>query len=128
MEIGKELAKQLLTIIQGTKDFVVAQAPDVVRQLVDYQLISAIAYGVLGLVFLIGGVFLGKKFVKMIRDCDDKKKTVTEADIAVGMGSGIGSAVGSLAGFIMVLSNLHDVLLWWLAPKVALLQYLRHLL
>ncbi len=42
--MNKELLEQLLGIIKGGKDFVLSQAPDVVRQMITYnRIISSIA-------------------------------------------------------------------------------------
>ncbi len=43
MEIGKELAKELLTTLQSTKQFVLDQAPDVLQQVIKYYFWESLA-------------------------------------------------------------------------------------
>lgn len=107
--MNEELLKQVTEIIKGTKDFVVSQAPDIVRQYLNYYthlyLFGLVAFGV----FLITGTAL---LAYGLRDGYNR-------DGAIVLGAIIFTI--SLIATICTGINYYEITT---APKVFLLEYL----
>jgi hypothetical protein len=119
------LKSALVDIINGTvksagdaKDFVLAQVPDVVQQLVIFH---TIWYAVAAVFLLLAGVVSGilfLKYVKPVFRCISEPMDEAFATIVV-----VGWFVGTLGVLIACAVNTYNFLMVYFAPKVWLIHY-----
>jgi len=117
MDISKELAKELLTTIKGAKeaagavkDFTLEQAPDVVHQLLTYNLAVALVWALFGATLI--GIAIKLIIVSINSDDSD-----------VSFFAFIGMVVTGMPGTACFITNIATALKVWLAPKLYLLEY-----
>lgn len=102
-------------------DFASEQIPDVIHQLLIWQLAESLAYVVLGLTFILL-FFWTRSRVKAYVEADDgDKEIVLMYTVFAG---GLSFSIGGMIMFY----NLLDVLKIWFAPKIFLIEYAAHLL
>lgn len=104
----------------AAKNFLVEQAPDVVRQLVTFNLAYHIALIVIALVIAIASVLAARKVYDMIRGSDDNDGAAMPLAVFLAI-------VASMAWVPMFAIGLRETLELWLAPKVWLIEYAAHL-
>lgn len=120
------LKSALVDIINGTvksagdaKDFVLAQVPDVVQQLVAfYTVYYAVLVVTLFVISISSLVVLYKLVMPSVRNiqsrCDRELATIF---------THVGFYVLSIVSFVAALSNVKSFLMVWIAPKVWLIHY-----
>lgn len=116
----EDLIKELIEIIKGTKDFALAQAPDVYRNIIVSSIIHKI-FIVLQSALCIVVIFLLLKSLNKMKEedwpgCDVK------------FGQAFGTVLGIIAlfiGFLIACQNLQELVQIYAAPKAYLLEYLR---
>jgi hypothetical protein len=141
------LAEILNTTIEATgkaTDFLIAEIPEVLQQLLMWKMCESVVWFVCGLILIIGGLVLffksfparaeainsakedrkdGKEWT---RYCGNKSRTSNAYDSVVATG-GVESVSFLLGGAVAFFCGLHSVnILWlqiWIAPKVYLLEY-----
>lgn len=115
MEITKEIAQELLSTYRAGKDFVIEQAPEVVRQLVVLKQVQF--GGICGLIFLAGlfAVWWGTRPFFKVEDA--KYDPLEPLHI-------VGAICGGFVALFAGLTFFIDGLPWIVAPKVAILNYL----
>lgn len=120
MTKDEAIAKVLETALNGlqkTGEFVVEQAPDLIRQLLLWNTVEYILFLVFGLMFLIGGPLTARKVWKMSAGSDAYDKGGYYACTA------LSAIIGVMAGVPLVIHNLCGLLKITLAPKIWLLEY-----
>lgn len=126
MEIGKDLAKNLLDMLMGTRDFVLEQAPDVARQLVAFQTAKAAIWAglwtLISLLVIYPIVRIGKSVIKEVGDPKSHDSGAILVVYLIGIAISLGLP-GSAA-----LSYWEDFAKVVLAPKVFLIEYLSALI
>jgi hypothetical protein len=117
-ELAQKAELAMVEIIDSllkAKDFAVDQAPDVIRQLMIWNAIEWVGYGVLWITILGLCVWL-------LIDCIRKKEPHNDYEIGAFL-SAVGCFIMTLSVFICVFG----VLKIWLAPKVWLIEYAANL-
>lgn len=123
MEIGKELATELLKIVKNTKDFVVEQAPDVVRQLVQWKIYENT------LCILFAGGFIAMcvwALLKLKAKVEAKDSRYDWNDPECGMPA-IMLIIGGLTLTVWLCDSAFELVKVGFAPKIFLLEYLAKL-
>lgn len=111
------LVKMIDITVQSVSDVVEfgkQQIPDIINQLLMWKMAESGVWLAFGLIFLIVGMFFSNHYFERLEELEG------------GMGMAvriIGSFISLLAGSIMIVGNLLDVLYIWLAPKVWLIEY-----
>lgn len=111
------LVKMIDITVQSVSDVVEfgkQQIPDIINQLLMWKMAESGVWLVFGLIFLTVGMFFSNHYYERLEELEG------------GMGMAvriIGSFISLLAGSIMIVRNLLDVLYIWLAPKVWLIEY-----
>lgn len=108
------LIGQVVDIVKGTKEFVLAQAPDFIRQFIIYSCINTIGWIVFSVIC--GGVIV--KFAFWL------KKNWDEVDELVNVFGTIAIIVAGLISGFGVISNICDLFLMWLSPKVYIVTHI----
>lgn len=130
--MNEELNKVLIDAIQKTQsgigeavDFAVAQAPDVIQQLLMWHFVNSLINCALGIVcFVI--IFLFVRFVQKYPQPDSFESNNLvwwdkgELHPVTGIFGGLGVCILGLAGFILM--NLTWLKIW-IAPKLYLIEY-----
>jgi len=123
-QLGAALARLLDSLtaeMASAKDFVLAEAPEVIQQLLTYQVVRHV-----GVIVIIGGfVALIVYIVKRVHRFQDKMFGENEADDLV-FAKGLASVVGlllCLLGFVEVCFRVNSLLFVLIAPKVYILEY-----
>jgi hypothetical protein len=104
MEIGKELAQELITLLKSTKDFVVEQAPDIARQILAWELYTSMVWAAICVLAIVLCVF-----------------SMCNSDDEGVIGGGFFVTLVSLICFGIQIS---DIIKVKVAPKIFLLDYL----
>nr|DAY73722.1 MAG TPA: hypothetical protein [Caudoviricetes sp.] len=111
------LVKMIDVTIQSVSDVVAfgkQQIPDIINQLLMWKIAESGVWLLFGIVFLCVGMFFSNHYYNRLEELEE----------GLGMAARIvGSIISILAGSIMIVSNLLDVLYIWLAPKVWLIEY-----
>ncbi len=127
-----KLAVELLDIVQSVKggiikgtEFAQGQAPELIEQLLRYELISAT---VLAIMFLI--IFLSFSIIPTVLIERGIKKTKEAGRYCDGGARGfyILTAMISFFTFIAMICYIMDILKIWIAPKIYLIEYLSGLI
>lgn len=113
-----ELIKELLNVINGTKEFVLAQAPDVARQIVLYETWVSVAYIAISLIIISLVWWRVYPVVKLER----AKEKYQNIDLLCSCWASIGAFTVILS--IVIVINLSTLLKVTLAPKFFLLEFL----
>jgi hypothetical protein len=127
-QVQKELAAWLGSIRDGAgqaKDFVLEQAPLVVREMVVLGRAEMTAVMLLGAILLVGGAVV---FHRCLRRWRDKDAPNTESlDGAVLIIVQVAAVVATIAGPIVLLAEAHWFLAVWFAPRVYIVETLARL-
>lgn len=113
-----ELLKILTESIQQGKDLASSQAPELFQQLVQYQIVTGCYRALIGLLLCVPAYFLGRRALQAYRKSND-------VDDAIGWFASTLMTAGVALPMFFV--NVHTTLYWWLAPKVATIEYLASL-
>lgn len=120
---------EMTEILKSAKDFTLAQVPDVIQQVLRWQLAHAIYHMVLGLIFIIVAYNVKSAASRVLAKAVTKDKEggyrntdwTDHSEIVVpGL---FGIVIAAVTGTIMLLSNLEDVIQITIAPKVYLIEY-----
>lgn len=117
-EIGKDFAKELLATLKSTKEFVIEQAPDVVQQLIAYNIAEASLYLALGAAFMVSG------FIFYIKGAKAHSKSANADDF---MPQYLTAGTLGFVGGCMAVGTSLDLAKLILAPKIFLIEYLTRL-
>lgn len=111
------LVKMIDVTVQSVSDVVEfgkQQIPDIINQLLMWKMAESSVWMVFGIVILVVGLFFSNYYYNRLE----------EAEQGLGMCIRIiGSTISLVAGSIIIISNLLDVLYILLAPKVWLIEY-----
>lgn len=116
-KLVNDALSSVIETVRATGNFVIEQAPDVIRQLILYNTINLAVWVGLGLVVLVATHIVVKKFLKWEATLD-----------AYNSGGGIAGAVmsgviGISLGFVLIFSNISELIKIIVAPKIWLLEY-----
>lgn len=115
-----QLIKEVLEIVRSSKDFVLAQAPELAREVVYYARVEnavEVLLGVVGIVI----IFFGYRKVRAKVDSGEwDDELAYPLSFIVALFGGIGSIVA-------ICDGISDGTKAFLAPKLYLLEYLSHL-
>jgi len=114
MTLSENLTKELLEGLQGTKAFVITQAPDVIQQILQWKSAEAGFFVVVSLLLLGLGTWWWPKWTF---DGDESDTPYM-----------IGSVTALVIGVVMIFPNLYTMLQIHVAPKIFLIEYLTRLL
>ncbi len=117
-KIGVELATEALNILKGTKEFVLDQAPDFMRQVLAWSMAESVIEIVAGVIGLSVGLYLiiGISYPEWNIKTYEQK----EGEMIL---SGIAGLVLSVVGSIASLGGLYCAVKIHYAPKLFLLEY-----
>ena len=114
--ILEQALKELLSNLTEAKQFILAQAPDVLQQIIYKQIISAIFIDILAVIFTAIACALTWWLVKRDEDLDPAVMLVATTWFA---------ALGfSIAGMV----ETHQAFVAYFAPKVYLIEYIANLI
>ena len=116
-KLVNDALSSVIETVRATGNFVIEQAPDVIRQLILYNTINLAMWVVLGLVVLLATYVVVKKFLKL-------EKTLNKYDSGGALAAAVLSgAIGSVTGIGLIMSNISDLIKIIVAPKIWLLEY-----
>jgi len=136
--MNEELQKALTEILNGTlsaagdaKQFLMAEIPEVVQQLLMWKLAEASVWMLFGVVLAVGGIITNWKIFKSKPDGKTPLRSWawrvwSDGDIWMEAGALIACIFSGAVGFIGVLVtliNLATALQIWIAPKIYLIEY-----
>ena len=124
-QVLSKILDKSLKVAEQTGEFVIAQAPDLLRQFYIWHTVEYIAWMVLGLVLIILGRYIPHIW-KIPEDSRYKSRFFNiyvddDAGIMVAYGVFI---IGLISGGFIFIINLMDLLYITLAPKLYLIDYL----
>lgn len=122
MEINKELAKQFLDLLTGTKEFILTQAPEVIQQLLHYKTIMYI-YGMV--IYAIVWI-LGLGIIPYFGSKKNRKDYGWDSDTWSWFG--FSWAITLTISIPLFVEIIPDFILINTAPKVYLIEYLTKLI
>lgn len=106
-----------INAVKTTGNFVVEQAPDLIRQLLLYNTVMLSAWVLLGIVVLIATGLIVRKAWKF-------EKTLSYPDQGAGIAVGVVTfLVGGVVGCSLVFGHISELIKIVLAPKIWLLEY-----
>lgn len=111
------LVKMIDVTVQSVSDVVEfgkQQIPDIINQLLMWKIAESGVWLLFGIVFLSVGMFFSNHYYNRLENMEEG------VGVAVRI---IGSFISLLAGSIIIIRNLLDVLYICLAPKVWLIEY-----
>ena len=119
-----QFGERLIQSFDSTSDFVIAQAPDVVQQLIAYTLVST----ALGILFGIASAIVGVICFKQLSNPPsraDAPQIYDYSGLSIGyaMPRAAGVLIFFLTGFIVALELVPRFILVTMAPKVFILKY-----
>lgn len=116
--MSETIEKKLLEYIEHTKDFVLEQAPELFKEILKFDTISAYLGSLVCLSVMLTGIFLSLKFYKI--PCEKSYDRPT-----LHMITWIGTAVLLPILLIQTMSNVSDIIQIKIAPKYYLLKKLK---
>ena len=129
-EIDKQLAEILkkgLETAEKTGNFIVEQAPDLIKQLLIWKTVEYSIYVIMGISLIIYFYRWTKKVSKEIKENEDDFE-----DYLMGSVSNIFIAIGQMTilivGVLLISENLHSLIQIVFAPKIYLIEYTANLL
>ena len=111
--------QEVLNMLLATKDFAIAQAPDVVQQLLSFKLIANIGFTVV--FFMIGSI---STFLILYYQKQWKKKEHSHFDDP----AHLFWLIGTIFGYGIMLFPLYECIKIWVAPKVYIIEYISELI
>jgi hypothetical protein len=115
--LTEQLINDLLTSLRSTKEFVLAQAPDVVKQILTWNLWVHLIWIIFGFaVGLFGVIFFGHLRKSKREGCDERFMC------------GIAQLAFCIAFAVIFMSNIFEVVQILVAPKLYLIEYFSNLL
>ena len=117
---AEKILKLIADSLEQGRDFVVAQAPDVVQEIVTWNRWSNTVGAVTCLVLALIAARLFYKFYKLAKLTSDPNDDWN--------GGAIFSAIGTVAMAVAVPILTYQAAFWWVAPKYALLEMATKLL
>jgi hypothetical protein len=123
-KLGTQALQDLYNNLTQVKNFALEQAPDVLQQWVHREIVGDLFLAGIGLLLMIYGsiVFF------VIRNKMKKNGKDITSDDACFFGSMLLSFAPFIVGIIMTIVNVYQALLVYVAPKVFLIEQIRHLL
>lgn len=121
MEISPDLAKEVLSIVQGSKDFIIEQAPDLVQQIIAYNYYINWFYLFICILMIGSVIYAAKKAIVLSREDSYHNEGWILIHSLYGLFVGFGS-------FIFTLGTVNNLLLLHFAPKIFLIEYLSRLI
>lgn len=118
-----ELVKKTLELAQRTGQFVIDQAPDLVREFYRWQVFSAVFWIAVSVM-----IFLLVRYTPNLYLRKGKTGHFMEEEFfgkygEAAIGSWIIFIVGSIASFIILIASMYDLLFLLIAPKMYLIDY-----
>ena len=115
---------EFLQYLKDAVEFGKEQAPDVVRQLITYERAFAWFFGVISLALLISAIVVAYRLARKCK-ADEYYSRDHEGAFCVSL---IYSIVGGLFGSVFSCINASMLIKLYAAPKVYILEYIRHML
>lgn len=116
----QDLAKNMLEMLKSTSQFVLDQAPDVIQQLILYERVKH----AVEVALIVAGVWLAVLAAKQL--ATECKKSIVDQRELIMAGLAI-SLIGGAVTIPLLFIEAIDGMKWWLAPKIALVEYLGHI-
>lgn len=126
LDIGKDLAENLLSTVNKTSQFVVDQAPDVIQQIISWEFWSSLTGAVIS--GLLGGLLLiqFRRFWAWANPKDESKMSMDRYDARF-FGSAFGFLPAAVLLIFIFLFEFLDVVKVSVAPKLFLIEFLSNL-
>ena len=112
-----KLLEDLRVMLEKGGQFVVEQAPPLAKEIVAYHRIIDPLYVVAGLLLMASSVLLIKRVKRAWRDLDSE---------FAGVGGMLYCFIAMICGFGMFACNFESSIMVWVAPRLFLLDYVRH--
>lgn len=104
-----ELISELLSYVKGTKDFILEQAPDIFNQIIKFELIKSIFFGV-----FFGALSI---FCILLFKANFEEDETNDFLFVI-------SLIGGLISFIIFICSIYDLIFVLCAPKYYLIKLL----
>lgn len=121
MDIDKELAQKFLDMVNGTQSFVIDQAPDVLQQIIAWELWSSVTYLITAVVVALSGWAFFCKLHKWMQ-------VEGEGRFDNWWGLYTMTVVAPVVAIPMFFTNLQSLIKVIAAPKVYLIEFLSRLI
>ena len=129
-EMDKQLAEILkkgLETAEKTGNFIVEQAPDLIRQLLIWKTVEHSIYVIIGISLIIYFYRWTKKVAKEMKEKEDDFEDYFMDSLA-NIFIAIGQISALIIGIALITENLHDLIQIVFAPKIYLIEYTSQLL
>ncbi len=123
-EHTQRILKGVADSLEGSTDFVLAQAPEVIQQLILLKRIECSIFLGLSVAMVALLTWGSHHFIQKLREAYDEQDDALILWIVIAGATIFGAGIGILAS----IDNFSDMLTVWLAPKVYVLEYAANLL
>lgn len=118
VKLQEAMAEIITSTAETANSFIIKQMPDVIKQILTWEMVSALFFVGLGITIgLLSIPFfkLGRHYRNKIRNCSGDE----ELCFIFFFLTGISAFIGNMIFFV----NMHTVLYIWIAPKAYLIEY-----
>lgn len=122
-----EILKKGLETAEKTGNFIVEQAPDLIRQLLLWKTVEYSVYVVIGISLILYFYRWTKKVTKEMKENEDDFEDYFMGSIA-NIFRALGQITFLIIGMILITENLQDLIQIVFAPKIYLIEYSAKLL
>ena len=122
-----EILKKGLETAEKTGNFIVEQAPDLIRQLLLWKTVEYSVYVVIGISLILYFYRWTKKVTKEMKENEDDFEDYFMGSIA-NIFIALGQITFLMIGMILITENLQDLIQIVFAPKIYLIEYSAKLL
>lgn len=122
-----EILKKGLETAEKTGNFIVEQAPDLIRQLLIWKTVEYSVYVIIGISLIVYFYRWTKKVAKKIKENEDNFEDYF-ADSIANILIAIGQLTFLIIGMLLIAENLQDLIQIVFAPKIYLIEYSAKLL
>ena len=122
-----EILKKGLETAEKTGNFIVEQAPDLIRQLLIWKTVEHSIYVIIGISLIIYFYRWTKKVAKEMKEKEDDFEDYFMDSLA-NIFIAIGQISALIIGIALITENLHDLIQIVFAPKIYLIEYTSQLL
>ena len=122
-----EILKKGLETAEKTGNFIVEQAPDLIRQLLIWKTVEYSVYVIIGISLIVYFYRWTKKVAKEMKENEEDFEDYFEDSIA-NIFIAIGQLTFLIIGMMLIAENLQDLIQIVFAPKIYLIEYSAKLL
>jgi hypothetical protein len=126
-EILNKFVTEMSNILQGAKDFTLAQAPDIFKQIIYLGIARSLIYLAVSLTAIVFGVRSLLFFSRGATDDQEKYKNLSGSYCDFLKFVNVVSMFTGVLGLVCTVENLLNLATVWIAPKVYLIEFFANL-